>query len=92
MYSIKFTHQFKKSLRLCVRRGLDVAKIQTAIDFLQKTGSLPDKYRPHALSGVRKGQMEAHIEPDWLIVWELDKEKVILYLIDTGSHSDLFKE
>lgn len=73
MYSIKFTHQFKKSLRLCVRRGLEVAKIQTTIDLLQKTGTLPDKYLPHPLSGRRGGQMEAHIEPDWLIVWEINE-------------------
>jgi len=91
MYSIKFTHQFKKSLRLCLRRGLDVTKVQTVIGLLQRTGTLPDIYRPHHLSGSRGRQMEAHIEPDWLIVWETNEKELILYLIDTGTHSDLFK-
>lgn len=92
MYRIKFTHQFKKSLRLCVRRGLDIGKIETAIDLLQHTGTLPDKYSPHALFGNRMGQMEAHLESDWLIIWETNDRELILYLVDTGSHSDLFRK
>lgn len=74
-----------------MRRGLEVPKVQTAIDLLQHTGTLPGKYLPHRLSGSREGQMEAHIEPDWLIVWETNERELILYLIDTGTHSDLFK-
>ena len=90
MYRIKFTHRFKKSLRLCVRRGLDPLKMQAVIELLQKTGTLPSEYLPHQLLGKHKHMMEAHIQPDWLIVWEVDNEELILYLIDTVTHSDLF--
>lgn len=72
--------------------GLDAAKIQAAIELLQRTGTLPDNYLPHPLSGIFEGKMEAHIEPDWLIIWETNDNDLILYLIDTGTHSDLFKK
>ena len=92
MYELKITHQFKKSLRLCVRRGLDPEKMRVAINHLQATGTLPPEYQPHPLVGNRKLQMEAHIEPDWLIIWEVNNHQLILYLVDTGTHSDLFKK
>lgn len=55
MYSIDYTHQFKKDLRKCAKRGLDIDEIKTAINILSETGKLPDQYRPHPLKGDHKG-------------------------------------
>ena len=51
---------------------------------------LPDKYKPHKLVGVRKGQWECHIEPDWLMVWEQNDMELTLLFLQTATHSDLF--
>jgi mRNA interferase YafQ len=51
---------------------------------------LDEKYRAHILSGDRKGQWECHIQPDWLLIWEIYDQELILVLVNSGSHSDLF--
>ena len=70
MYSIDYTKRFKKDLKRCQKRGLDLQLIHDAIVLLRTTGTLPAQYRPHKLSGNRDGQWECHIEPDWLMTWE----------------------
>lgn len=90
MYSIGYTTRFKKDLKLCRKRGLDLQLIQDAIALLRKTGTLPAKYRPHRLSGNRQGQWECHIQPDWLMTWEQNDTQLTLLFLQTGTHSDLF--
>ena len=68
MYSIDYTNRFKKDLKRCQKRGLDLQLILDAIALLKTTGTLPMSYRPHKLSGNRDGQWECHIEPDWLMI------------------------
>ena len=90
MYSIEYTNRFKKVLRRCQKRGLDLQLILDAIALLKTTGSLPAQYRPHKLSGNRNGQWECHIEPDWLMTWEQNNMELTLLFLQTGTHSDLF--
>ena len=90
MYEVIYTGQFKKSLKLCVRRGLDVNVFKTVLDILQEQGQLPAEYRPHKLTGKYTGCWECHIQPDWLLIWEQDDRQLRLILVDTGTHSDLF--
>ena len=90
MYDVIYTGQFRKSLKLCVRRGLNIQEFTTVLDILQEKGSLPSEYRPHKLHGKYKGCWECHINPDWLLIWEQDDYQLRLILIDTGTHSDLF--
>ena len=90
MYEVIYTGQFKKSLKLCVRRGLDVQAFSIVIDILQEKGELPSQYRPHKLTGKYRGCWECHIQADWLLVWEQDDKQLRLILVDTGTHSDLF--
>ena len=90
MYNIRYSGLFKKQLRLMNKRGKDLAKINDVVYLLSETGNLPSKYRPHKLKGAYAGYWEAHIEPDWLIVWEVNDCELVLILITTGSHSDLF--
>lgn len=90
MYSIKYTGQFKKSLKRCVKRGLDLKIFTDTLDLLQATGTLPPEYKAHRLAGDYVGCWECHMQPDWLLVWRQNEEELELILIDTGSHSDLF--
>ena len=90
MYEVIYTGQFKKSLKLCVRRGLDVQAFKTVIDILQEKGELPKEYRPHKLTGKYKGCWECHIQSDWLLIWEQYDQQLRLIFVDTGTHSDLF--
>ena len=90
MYALSYTNQFKKSVKLCKKRGLDLKLLHTSIDLLQKNGSLPEQYGTHKLSGKYLGCMECYIKPDWLLVWKQNDLELILLLVDTGSHSDLF--
>ena len=67
-----------------------MALMETAIKILCETGTLPLKYSPHPLYGVYKGDWEAHIQPDWLLIWYKDERERIIYFVRTGTHSDLF--
>ena len=89
-YSIQYSTKFKKSLKKCYKRGLNVETLREIINELSSTGTLPPKYRPHKLSGNYEGAWECHIEPDWLLIWQQNDTELILLLIDTGTHSDLF--
>lgn len=89
-YAIEFTNRFKKDLKRCVKRGLDIQKIRTAVAILSESGSLPDLYHPHKLSGKLSNQWECHIAPDWLMTWEQNEEQLTLLFLQTGTHSDLF--
>lgn len=90
MYSLRYSKRFDKALKKCYKRGLNVEKLRQAINILAETGSLPQKYRPHKLSGTYQGTWECHIEPDWLLVWEQNDTELTLLMIDTGTHSDIF--
>ena len=90
MYQIQYSKKFIKSLKLCKRRGFDIKLFEEVAHLLELNGTLPQKYKPHKLSGDYKGCWECHIQPDWLLVWMQDNEKLILLFTDTGTHSDLF--
>ena len=90
MYQIRTTRQFERSLKKCIKRGFNIAKFKEVIDLLTETGSLPQKYRPHKLSGEFNKAWECHIEPDWLLIWEQNNDSLVLLLLQTGTHSDIF--
>lgn len=89
-YRLKTTNRFEKDVKRCIKRGLDISKLRKTMELLKEYGKLPSQYRPHVLRGDRIGQWECHIEPDWLLIWEQNDEELILLMINTGSHSDLF--
>lgn len=92
MLRTEFTGQFKKDYKLAVKRGCDPRKLSEVVTLLVNEQPLPEKYRDHALVNSRtyKNVRECHIEPDWLLVYKIDHDILILKLIRTGSHSDLF--
>ena len=89
-YSVITTHRFEKSVKRCIKRGLPMDKLREVILLLAENGALPATYKPHRLVGDYAGCWECHIQPDWLLVWQQRDEELVLLLIDTGSHSDLF--
>ncbi len=92
MLKIEFTGQFKKDYKLAVKRGCDPQDLATVISFLASEQPLPEKYRDHLLESSRnyKGMRECHIKPDWLLIYKIFSDRLVLELIRTGTHSDLF--
>lgn len=89
-YSITYSNSFDKSLKKCLKRGLNVELLREVIKILENTGTLPYQYRPHKLSGNYAGCWECHIQNDWLLIWKQNDATLTLLFIDTGTHSDLF--
>ncbi len=89
-YIVKPTSRFQKDLKRIQKRGYNILLITDIIKKLANGESLPEKNKDHALSGNYKGCRECHITPDWLLVYEVDNEELILYLTRTGTHNDLF--
>lgn len=90
MLTIKYQAAFKKDYKRIVKRGYDMRLLEKVIELLANQKPLPEKNRDHQLSGDYAGCRECHIAPDWLLIYEVADEELILYLTRTGSHSDLF--
>ena len=92
MLKVAFTGQFKKDYKKALKRGCDKEKLETVVEFLRKEEPLPQHYEDHPLQNSRnyKNLRECHIEPDWLLVYKVEKDILTLTLMRTGSHSDLF--
>ena len=90
MYTVKPTSRFQKDLKKAQKRGLDMALLTAVIKKLAAGEELPPRNRDHALIGDCAGCRECHIQPDWLLIYEVEQEELVLYLIRTGTHSDLF--
>lgn len=89
-YEIVQTGRFKRDLKLARKRGYDLSLLGVVVNMLAAGNELPEKYRDHSLSGNFAGCRECHITPDWLLIYEISNEELILYLTRTGTHSDLF--
>lgn len=90
MLDVVLSNRFKKDLKLAAKRGLDLAELETVVNRLAVQQPLPDKNRDHSLTGDYIGFRECHIRPDWLLVYRVDGEDLVLFLFRTGSHTDLF--
>ena len=90
-YNIIPTTKFKKDLKKASKRNLKIEKLEKVIDIIANGEMLSEKYRDHELSGNYSGCRECHIEPDWLLIYEIHNDKLILILTRTGTHADLFE-
>ena len=90
-YEIKFSGQFKKDLKLAKKQGKNLDKLFDVVERLANGETLETKYRDHDLSGDYKGCRECHIDPDWLLIYEIFDDVLVLLLNRVGSHSELFK-
>ena len=89
-YTIRPTSRFVKDLKRVQKRGYDISLLADVIKELADGQELPQKNKDHALVGDFDGCRECHITPDWLLIYEMDHESIVLYLTRTGTHSDLF--
>lgn len=91
-YEVKFTNQFKKDLKLAKKQNKDLDKLFEVVDILANGEKLDERYRDHCLSGEYQGTRECHVEPDWLLVYEIRDDVLVLMLYRLGTHSELFKK
>ena len=91
MLKLEFTTRMKKDMKRLQRQGKDMDKLQAVLEILASGVNLPQKYRDHALSGQLKGQRECHVEPDWLLIYMVDRGMLVLTAMASGSHAELFK-
>jgi mRNA interferase YafQ len=89
MYKIQYTSRFKKELRLLEKRGYRLQRMGDVVNALASANPLDKKHRDHALSGSWAGYRECHIAPDWLLVYRIFDDVLVLSLARTGSHADL---
>jgi addiction module toxin, relE/stbE family len=92
MLKLEFTGRFKKDYKTMIKRGVNPKKLEELLVLLCNEQTLPESYRDHNLVNSRnyKDMRECHIEPDWLLVYQIVNDTLILKLIRTGTHSDLF--
>lgn len=89
-YEIQRTSQFKKDYKAAVKRNLDMEQLKKVVKILAEGETLPEEYDDHTLKGKYSGYRECHIQPDWLLVYKITEDLLILSLYRTGTHSDLF--
>lgn len=90
MLEIITTSAFDKDYKLLKKRGYNLKLLQEVVEKLANEEVLPAKYKNHQLIGNYIGYMDYHIRPDWLLIYKIEKNKLILTLSRTGTHSDLF--
>ena len=91
-YEIRFTSQFKKDVKLEKKQHRDLEKLFKVIQILAEGDTLPERYRDHSLSGTFSGTRECHIEPDWLLIYEIRSNILVLMLYRLGTHAELFQK
>lgn len=91
-YNIKYTKEFKKSLKKVLKQGKKIDKLLKVVNILSKGETLDYKYKDHPLYNDKrfKDCRDCHIEPDWILIYKYLDNELILLLVNTGSHSDVF--
>lgn len=89
-YKVVMSSRFAKDLKIIAKRGYDLNLIKFVISELANGKHLDPKYKDHQLQGNYMNKRECHILPDWLLIYEIIDNELLLYLARTGSHSDLF--
>ena len=90
--TLKQTSAFRKDLRRMLKRGADMGPLDDVVTMLLAREPLPAKYKDHPLTGNWAGYRDCHIEPDWILIYRIEEDQLVLLATRTGSHADLFKE
>ena len=88
-YGIRKTSRYKRSLKKMLRRGKDIGKIADVVRRLAEGETLPPQVRDPALTGNLAGLRDCHIENDWVLLYYIEQDILVLVLADTGTHADL---
>ncbi len=89
MWKFVQTTQFKKDFKKYANNKKKLSALEVVLSYLHETGTVPDKFKPHPLSGNYKGTLECHMENDFLLIW-IDETDYTIKLVRLGSHSELF--
>ena len=89
---LETTTQFRKDYKRVKKRGYNLELMKKVLDTLLADQALPEKNRDHALIGEYAGFRECHIQPDWLLIYRISQDRLILVASRTGTHADLFDE
>ena len=92
MLEIQFTSKMWRDFKRMKKRGKDMSKLDMVLRLLASCQPMPPKYRDHQLKGNMNEFRECHLEPDWLLIYQIFEDKLILSASGTGTHSDLFNE
>ena len=91
MYDIRYSNRIKRDIKKMKRRGKDLSKLSDVLNLLASGNPLPARYRDHMLTENFAGMRECHIEPDWLLIYQIFEDTLVLLATATGSHADLFR-
>lgn len=91
-YTVKFTSKFKRDYKLAIKRGYPIKQLEEAVSLLADGKPLPCNFVDHALTGNWTAYRECHIQGDWLLIYRIEGDVLILTLVRTGTHADLFKK
>ena len=91
-YGVVSSNKFNKQLKKIIKQGKKLEKLRDVVIKIANGETLDSKYKDHALQDTKyyRNCRECHIEPDWLLIYKIIEDKIILYLVETGSHSDIF--
>lgn len=90
MLTIKYHTLLKKDFKRIKKRGYDISRLEKIVELLANEVPLPEQFKDHNLTGNYNGFRECHIAPDWLLIYQVNNNELVLVLSRTGSHSDLF--
>lgn len=90
MLTIKYHTMFKKDFKRIKKRGYDISRLEKIVELLANEVPLPEQFKDHNLSGNYNDFRECHIAPDWLLIYQVNNNELVLVLSRTGLHSDLF--
>ena len=85
-----YSTQFRKDYKRCKKRNYNMQELLDIMSDLEAEKPLATKHREHQLQGDYKGCLDCHVRPDWLLIYQIDKEQNEIYFVRTGTHSDLF--
>ena len=91
-YKVVLSKNFRKDLKLAKKRNCNIELLDSIVEKIASGKTLEKKYKNHLLNGEFKGFYECHVQPDWLLIYKIEKNDLILFLFRTGSHSNLFKK
>ena len=94
-YKVKWTSKFKKEYKAAQKRGCDVKLLKEVVHLIalgDRQKKLIEEYDDHALSGNWKNHRELHLQPDWILIYHIEEDILVLSLVRTGTHSDLFNK
>lgn len=90
MYKIVYTNRMKKDAKLMQKRGKDMRKLVNTLSLLASGNPMPAQYKDHSLTGNLHDFRECHVEPDWLLIYQIYEDLLVISATATGSHADLF--